>query len=94
MLQEMELHKALKAFIAGKKVLVLQPPFTDHVPEDKDWMIDDLVDVFTGCRLLVDVPATIDPEFEEALTPVPVAPSPPQHVRPPAMWVPVPNGNR
>jgi len=64
MLQEMELHKALKAFAAGRKVMALESTNTD--PEEKDYAVSDLADWFANCRLLVDVPATINPEFEAA----------------------------
>ncbi|MGL5433785.1 MAG: hypothetical protein ACRDBO_00110 [Lachnospiraceae bacterium] len=64
MLQEMELNKALKAFAAGRKVKVLQPATDD--PKDENYLFSDLADWLKGCRLLVDVPATTNPDFDEA----------------------------
>lgn len=92
MLQEMELHKALKAFAAGRKVKVLERKTTD--PEDENYEVTDLADWFKHCRLLVEVPAIANPHFEEAvqemveqISHLPLA----SKNRPASVWVPVPN---
>jgi len=99
----MELHKALKAFAAGRKVKVLELTTLD--PEDEEYVVSDLAAWFKDCRLLVDVPATINPEFEEAvqtknttspsrlMDQIQNLPTAPKN-KPASVWVPVPNGTK
>jgi len=103
MLQEMELRKALKAFAGGKNVMVLQPMFNGC--ELKNVQVSSLDDWFKDCRLLVDVPATVNPEFEEAvqtknttspsrlMDQIQNLPTAPKN-KPASVWVPVPNGTK
>lgn len=62
MLQEMDIKKALKAYVAGKKVLVMSTSTTDDTGEI---MVDEIEKFFPGCRFLVEVPAVVNQEFEE-----------------------------
>lgn len=61
MLQEVNLEKAMKKAAAGKEVLILT------TFDDGSKQIELLSDILEGARFLVEVPAVINEEFNEAL---------------------------
>lgn len=63
MLQEMELNKALKKFASGRKVMAMMP---DPDMEGR-YQVVPVELLFNDVRLLVDVPAVVNPDFEEAV---------------------------
>lgn len=68
MYQEMNLAEAVKAYEDGRNVLAIERTGADGC--SGEWVVTELREMFEGIRLLVDVPAVVNPEFEEALPPV------------------------
>ena len=61
MYTEMSLKEALKYFMKGRKVLVL------NEYDDKSISAERIEDLFAEAKYLVDVPAVPNPEFEQAV---------------------------
>lgn len=68
MYREMNLGEAVKAYEDGRNVLAIERTGVDGC--SGEWVVTELREMFEGIRLLVDVPAVVDPKFEEALPPV------------------------
>lgn len=72
MLQEMKVQDALKKFSQGRTVMMMERVKRPEGVAD-DYIVTDLNEVFRDARFLVEVPAVVNPDFEEAITPPPQA---------------------
>ena len=63
MIQEMNLKDALEKYLQGREVLSMWNDFSDG--DKPSWQVEPLEESLSGLRFLVDVPATVNPDFEE-----------------------------
>lgn len=88
-IKQIDQNTALDLCKKGIEVKVLM---ADNDGDWKGMIPDTLQNVLDGCMFFREEPAMENQKLENALEVVPK--SPPHLVRPPAVWVPVPNGKR